>query len=44
MVRVPKKLRAIGFCVAGAVALVAALAPVAQAGSDFQHNETLVVV
>jgi hypothetical protein len=44
MVRVQKKLRTIGFAiVAGALALAAVLAPIAQAGSDFQHNETLVV-
>jgi hypothetical protein len=39
-----RKLRAIGFSVAGALALAAALAPVAQAGVEAQHNETLVVV
>jgi hypothetical protein len=39
-----RTLRALGFSVAGAVALAAALAPVAQAGVEAQHNETLVVV
>jgi hypothetical protein len=39
-----RKLRAIGFSVTGALALAAALAPLAQAGVDAQHNETLVVV
>ena len=39
-----KKLRAIGFTIAGAIALAAVAAPLAQAGTDFQHNETLVVV
>ena len=36
--------RAIGIAIAGAVALAAVLAPVAQAGVSAQHNETLVVV
>ncbi len=44
MVRVQRKLRAIGFSIAGALALAAALAPIAQAGVDAQHNETLVAV
>jgi hypothetical protein len=39
-----RELRAIGFSVTGALALAAALAPVAQAGVEAQHNETLVVV
>jgi hypothetical protein len=38
-----RKLGAIGFSVTGALALAAALAPVAQAGVEAQHNETLVV-
>ena len=38
-----RKLRSMGFTAAGALALVAALAPVAQAGVEAQHNETLVV-
>ena len=37
-----RRLRATGFTAAGALALAAALAPAVQAGSDFQHNETLV--
>jgi hypothetical protein len=39
-----RKLGALGFSVTGALALAAALAPVAQAGVEAQHNETLVVV
>ena len=39
-----QKLRAIGFSIAGALALAAAAAPSAQAGVSAQHNETLVVV
>lgn len=39
-----RTLRALGFSVPAALALAAALAPVAQAGVDAQHNETLVVV
>ena len=39
-----RKLRALGFSVTGALALAATLAPIAQAGVDAQHNETLVVV
>lgn len=38
------RLRAMGFAVAGALALAATLAPLAQAGVDAQHNETLVVL
>ena len=37
-----QKLRAFGYSVAGVLAL--ALAPVAEAGVQAQHNETLVVV
>jgi hypothetical protein len=39
-----RKLRAIGLSVTTALALAGALAPLAQAGVDAQHNETLVVV
>ena len=39
-----QKLRAIGFSIAGALALAAVAAPLAQAGVEAQHNETLVVV
>ena len=39
-----RKLRATGLSLAGALALAATLAPVAQAGVEAQHNETLVVV
>lgn len=44
MAHVQRRLRAIGFSVAGALALAVALAPVAQAGVEAQHNETLVAV
>ena len=39
-----RKLRAIGLSVTGALAIAGALAPLAQAGVDAQHNETLVAV
>jgi hypothetical protein len=39
-----RKLRTIGLSVTTALALAGALAPLAQAGVDAQHNETLVVV
>ena len=44
MARVPKKLRVIGLSAAGVLALAATLAPIAQAGVEAQHNETLVVI
>jgi hypothetical protein len=39
-----RRLRAMGFSVTAALALAAALAPLAQAGVEAQHNETLVRV
>jgi hypothetical protein len=42
--RIVRKLCALGFSAAGALTLAATLAPVAQAGVEAQHNETLVVV
>jgi hypothetical protein len=39
-----RKLRVIGLSLTSAFGVAAALAPVAQAGVEAQHNETLVVV
>lgn len=39
-----RRLRAMGFSVSGALALAATLAPIAQAGVEAQHNETLIVL
>ena len=36
-----RRLRATGLSVAGVMALAAVVAPAVQAGTDFQHNETL---